>query len=41
MCKIYNVTSFSWDDVAYGMYETVGRVASDSEYGCDMYANEL
>ena len=25
----------------YGIYETAGRVASASEYGCDVYANSL
>ena len=31
----------SWDDVAYGIYETFGRGVSDSEYGCDVYYNTL
>ena len=31
----------SWDDVAYGIYKTVGIIASDSEYRSDVYANAL
>ena len=29
------------DDVAYGIYNNVGHVASSSEYWCDLYANAL
>ena len=31
----------SWDDVAYRIYDTYGRVTSASKYGCDVYANSL
>ena len=31
----------SWDDVAYGIYETDGRIAIASEYGRDVYANAV
>ena len=31
----------SWDDVAYGIYETAGCMEISSEYGHDMYANTL
>ena len=30
-----------WDDVAYGIYDTDGRIPSASEYGFDVYANAL
>ena len=31
----------SWDDLAYGIYDTDGHIVSDSEYKRDMYANAL
>ena len=31
----------SWEDVAYGMYNTADCVASASEYGFGVYANAL
>ena len=31
----------SWEDLAYGMYETVGCVDIAFEYGCDVYDNNL
>ena len=31
----------SFEDVAYGMYDTTGHIATASEYGCDVYANVL
>ena len=31
----------SWDDTAYGIYDTSGCVKSASEYGRDMYAKTL
>ena len=37
--KLYNVASFSYDDVTYGTYETASCVASAPEYGRDVYAN--
>ena len=39
--KSYNITSFSWDDVAYGMYDTAGFIASASQYVHDLYSNAL
>ena len=39
--KVIIFPVFSWDDVAYVIYETSGRVTSASEYGRDMYANAL
>ena len=41
MCNSYNAASFSWDDAAYGIYETSGCTVSASEYGSDVYANAL
>ena len=32
---------FSWDDVAYVIYDTAGRVSVASEYGRHVYANGL
>ena len=31
----------SWDDASYGIYKTASSVASDYEYGQDVYANAL
>ena len=31
----------SFEDVSYGIYDTVGLIAIASEYGCDVYANML
>ena len=39
LCKSSNINIFSWDDVAYGIYETDGHVSNASEYGHDVYAN--
>ena len=35
------LTVCSWDDVAYGIYNTSGRITSTYENGCDVYANTL
>ena len=39
--KVITSQVCSWEDVEYIMYNTAGNVASDSEYGCDVNANEL
>ena len=33
VCSLY--------DVAYVIYDNDGHIASDSEYGCDVYSNVL
>ena len=35
------IDSFSFEDVAYGMYDTDGRIATASEYGFDVYTKAL
>ena len=39
--KVIMLQVLSWDDLAYGIYESSGRITSASEYGCDVYANKL
>ena len=39
--KVIMLPVCSWDDVAYGIYETDGRIVSASKYGSDVYANAL
>ena len=39
--KFILFTVCSWDDVAYGIYETADCISSASEYGCDVYTNAL
>ena len=39
--KVIMKPVFSWDDVAYKIYETAGHTASVSIYGRDVYNNAL
>ena len=39
--KVIMSPVFSCDDVACGLYETVGCIKSASEYGRDMYSNAI
>ena len=39
--KVIMSPVYSWYDVAYGIYETSGHIASASEYGIDVYDNSL
>ena len=41
-CANVNISPVCYfEDVAYGMYNTSGRIAIASEYGCDVYTKAL